>query len=615
MDSDPPRPGAALSALALPAGVAALWAAGEAFRALPGWAVVLPVLLVALPLWFAFDETAHLRRRSLLAAVTPEDGRLRRWLWPGRLRSGLAAAGAVAGALVLLSLLPRLAPAHWALLAADAVLLAVLAPWTARRLAGEVVAAHRGAVARGWPLVWANTAILALGTLLLDYFVVGAPDTRGMEWGAVAAGAFEDARAGAASAPAGVATGAAAAVEALAWHLAQEGIPSLPGGGVRILLWLGFLLALGGGAWLVTKALLGVAAALERRGPAGRGSGAAAFAAVAGAAAAGALGVSLATGPETGRAAGERVAALARSADPCAGARDAFADALEADIEGAAAHAGRVSGTVLDRRVDAAYARAAHGVDAYLDWHYSLSGSYARVLALLAGDLAGESARRFERMVVAGTGLDRALDAAWAQTEAGIGAIMARAGTQLTSRAGAAVRGSPCLGARIARAGPALPERLVEPALPPGLAGAAALSAARITLPLGRMAGVGVLARAATRSGAWTAGRAATRAGSRLAPVLGSGAAGAGLCAPLGPAALLCGVGGLVIAGVALDKAVVETDEALTRDDLRAELLEGLARARARTKAALAARLEAAVAAQAARLKHGAGRFVPARDG
>jgi len=52
---------------------------------------------------------------------------------------------------------------------------------------------------------------------------------------------------------------------------------------------------------------------------------------------------------------------------------------------------------------------------------------------------------------------------------------------------------------------------------------------------------------------------------------------GTTLCAPAGPAAILCGVAAGLATWLAVDKALIELDESLNREEMRADILEVLA--------------------------------------
>ena len=62
-------------------------------------------------------------------------------------------------------------------MAADSVFLALVYIPVTRGLAGTISTQHLGAVARRWPLFLLNGLVLTAAFMLLDFAVVGAPDT------------------------------------------------------------------------------------------------------------------------------------------------------------------------------------------------------------------------------------------------------------------------------------------------------------------------------------------------------------------------------------------------------------------------------------------------------
>jgi hypothetical protein len=106
--------------------------------------------------------------------------------------------------------------------------------------------------------------------------------------------------------------------------------------------------------------------------------------------------------------------------------------------------------------------------------------------------------------------------------------------------------------------------------------------------------------------------KAANKKGSSsLASALGATA----ICAPSSPWAALCGIGAGAATWLAVDKVMVEIDEARFRDEMRADLLAALAEQRERLAIALLGRQASAVEAGLAALAERLGRrYVPARE-
>jgi hypothetical protein len=260
-----------LMPLALAAGL--LYVASLAVTRLPCWALFALLVPLAWLLWAYWAGNALFARRLWLTGVTRTESGLRRWLVRGWLVQALATVPALLFAAVLLALAALLGPEHWLLLALDVLLLSLAIGPLQRWLGTQVQADKVGTVARRWPLLLLNLALLGVTFLLLDFAVLGGPDSRGQAWHVVAEAAFREASAAAACTAAGWGLGALAAVDALAWHASLLVIPSLPEPVLRLAAWGLVLLQAGVFAWLFTSLLLGALALVEQRRAATVGDG------------------------------------------------------------------------------------------------------------------------------------------------------------------------------------------------------------------------------------------------------------------------------------------------------------------------------------------------------
>ena len=108
--------------------------------------------------------------------------------------------------------------------------------------------------------------LLVAAFVVLEFYFIERPDTRGLSWSVVVEGAFENARNGAVCPAAGLLLGAVGAVDQLSWHVAMGLLPKLPSMPARALAWVVFLAWTGFGAFLFTRCMLGVIALLDRFG-------------------------------------------------------------------------------------------------------------------------------------------------------------------------------------------------------------------------------------------------------------------------------------------------------------------------------------------------------------
>lgn len=597
------------------AGTAALYALSLAVLAAPCWALFFVVAATAWPIWCYRHEHASFERRAILTGLTHQASRIRRWFWTGRLSGVLQTFAAAFWATLLLALASLLEPWQWTVLALDAVVLASLVRPVTAWLAREVRAGQCGLAARRWPLAWINVAILGIAFFVVDFHLIGAPDTRGLAWNEVAAAAFAAPSGEAACSAAGALVGGLAALDALAWHGAEILIPSLPNQRLKWAAWALFLLQAGVIAFTFTRLQLGLLAWLERRAPqpGAPAESSRPFLVAMGLLWMAAAGMALAIRDFDVSSLAARGRQAVAWADPCRTDPHAVA-VLERNLDvrlqtlrrqeqnGAAERA--------DAAIDALFAQAEAGVDDYLDWYFTVVGEYQRLGALLGGRFAESMRAELERHVFGeafASRLEQASRDIAAQSRAQISAAAMELGADVRS----AVDARPCLVGEIDLPAIGAIERDALRASAAALGGVGVATATRLLL---RRAAAAATAKAASKrvfqGAASLAGRAATR---RTGSTLVASAGGAAVCGPLAP---LCALAAGAAAWIALDKALIEIDELRFREELRAEILESLNEQKAAMASELRRLHEAAIDQAVSALHQSVKRvFVPARDG
>ena len=594
------------------AGALSLYGVVRLVPLLPCWAIFALPALVAAPIWRQLVEGSVLERRAVLAGVMREESRVRAVLWKGHVAAVGLALFAFVLAVALLAGASTFTPWHWAVIAADVVLLASAARFVEKRLARDVRAEHVGVVARRWPLRWGNVAMLVLGFMAVDFWI-GAPDTRGMAWHTLAEQTFRAAFEAAACPAAGLAVGAAATADALSWHAAQVLIPGLPRSDLKLAAWGIVLLQAGVFAYAVTYVLEGMAAIAARRsegaGSLSRGAPATLFVATLAVLAIlfGLVATALKSyDPAVLADAAGRAAARV---NPCHTDAQAVRE-LETRLESRVLQFRAAARTEADARVDAAvaslFAEAERGVDRYLEWHFSVPGQYQRLFAWVGGKLEATIRDELEKSVFGGSGAfgERAGTVA---AELGMETRnrMQAAAAQLSTQARTEVQATACR-----------------------LEGVNVQALARIDhdkwrtiVSVSTGAAVGVAVGAATAIAANAALRGAQAAshvlGKSAAGRVGSAAAGgAAACAVGGPAAVVCGLLAGLVTWAITDQVFALVDRALHRDQMRAELLHALEEQRAATARALKEHQYAAIDQMTQDISTGVkGMFIPARQG
>ena len=565
-----------LRTLAMLAAAGTLFVAELNMMPAPCWVLFALIALTAWPLWRYRIEYLLFRRRLVLSGAARRQSRIRMLLWQGGITRTVQVVVSLALAWMLLALAGQLSPLHWSVLVADALFLSLIAGPVTRKMQSDIKTPHLPIIARRWPLFLINGVVLSVALMFVDFFFVGAPDSRHLAWHQVADSAFGEVFDAAGCALWGVSAGLLAAAEALSWHFSQLIIPDLPDALSRIIAWCFFLLRALTLAWLFTALLLGVAALLERQG---------------GKASARSTGYTFSRSfiltilvlalpyfyasvkihdirpPEIA----EGVRRLAEAIDPCKVDAHRRADLLvrleKAVADERRATIDQVDGRI-DRGVDRLFSEVEAGVDPYLDWYFTVIGEYQRLGAVLIPGAANAAGEKLEQFLFEASGFDARLDLLEQRIEHLVAGRFARTTPHLRAELAAA----PCdigrtevsplveLDRDTLRASTATSGGLVA-----GIVSGKLLAKKTAAALAGKMA-----AKKSVHGGAALASKALAKKGTSSALSAGFGAT---LCAPAGPVAILCGVAAGLVTWAAVDKTLIEIDEALSREEMRAEIL------------------------------------------
>jgi len=599
----------------------ALFLFARAFLKAPCWSLFLPVTVIAWPIWHDQKEYALFRRRTVLAGVMLEDSWIRRWFWSGHVSGAWQAVKALVWATVLLAFGALLSPERWAVLAVDALILALIIGPVSRRLAGQVRGEQVGLVARRWPLVWLSFAVLTVGFVMLDFFLIGAPDTRGMAWNVVAEKAFSDVNATASCRLAGWLVGGLATADRLIWHSIEVLIPSLPDKELKLAAWAIVLLQVGFLSVAFTRFQLGVVAVVEHRtrrlaAPGGEGPGNSSRTFVVAilvlAAASSYVAFKLRDFDPAALATGARkVIAWANPCRPDTQALAALKTSFAAEVDRVRTAAKQRASEQIDGALDPLFADVEQGIDRYLDWYFSVPGEYERLVAWAAGTLAEQMKNELEQRLFGGFGFADRLERANNKIVDGSVAQMSALATQLGVQIKSEVQTSPCRLETMNLSAFGDLDRDLHRAV---AAGGTGMAVAAATGALAKMTAAAVARKVASKEviqgGArLTARTAAKRGGSMLLPALGA----ATVCGPLAP---LCAVGAGIGTWLLADQAFIKIDELRFRAGMRAEILESLLRQKVELAKEMRAMHYAAVDEMALGIRNSVeGAFIPVRDG
>ena len=276
---------------------------------------------------------------------------------------------------------------------------------------------------------------------------------------------------------------------------------------------------------------------------------------------------------------------------------------LEKTFSAAANKAREVVLPNVNAVLDDVYRPVYAAIPAYADFHYSVYGEYSELGAAVLGQVGEQIEKRLF---------------------AGFEQRLQRAGVQIDEQFVAAYRDA--LDAQVRELIP--PEQARRPL--GDLTRVAiddALSRARITLPIGTIAAVGVGSGAlkaltlaiAKKIGAKIAAKAALKGAAKGTGVLAGAGAGALACSWSGPGAAACGAVGGAAAWLAADHVIIKLDEYFNRDEFEDELRLLISQDRAQRREQIQAALQQKAqqldeeVSKAFTLREHAGRAAPAR--
>ncbi len=609
--------------LTMPAAVGVLFLLAWGLVDSPCWGLFFLVALAAWPIWHYQQEYVLFQRRAVLERATREGSAIRGWLWAGRVTRSWQVLVALVWASLLLAFSVLLSIEHWLVLTADVLMLALVVGPVRRRLASQVQEQQLGVLVRRWPLFLLNLLFLTAGFLVIDFFLVGAPDTRGMTWHAVTEQTLNAFAAKANCPLSGFLVGFLAAVKQLTWHLSEVLIPNLLHSELKLAAWALILLQASVFAYAFTRYQLGVVGLLDARKLR--------MAAL--------IGESVFSksffltilvlaipylyavvklqkfDPGILQERGQEILDWPNPCKPDRAAVDALEQSLNSEVEIVRASLKRDTARQLDATVGALFDDVEHGVDEYLDWYFTIIGEYERLMALATGDIGQMMAEELQRHLFENTRFaDRLAAASQAIAEDSV-QQMAALSERLDQWANLGVQANPCgLGdLDLSMLGNSGRDGMRASAA----AGGATLVAVTSSKLLAKKTTAAFVTKLATKKSFVTAssllGKAAAKKGGSI---LISAAGAAALCSPGGPMAVLCGVGAGAVTWLLFDKVFLEIDEALFREEMRADMLAVLTDQKQEIAALLRIQHFGIIDQMSSELQGATKRvFLPARDG
>ncbi|MFU8784198.1 hypothetical protein [Aliidiomarina sp.] len=556
------------------------------------------VLLLSTLAYQYLDALRMLRRQAFLSHVYRPEGSIRRWFWDSLLLRIVYSVFAVVAALLALLFTTHMQMLDWWVLAAGILSFVAISRIIHHLLVQETQPQFHAIIVLRMS-AWMNVLVMALVLAVLQIIWLEVPDTRHLGFTEMLANSWQESSSISAKVPLfGWLLSVSALLHDATWHVLQQASRVEAGAGVKLSAWLLvlFINALKLGS--VQLIVLGIASIVLQARQNGwphtrkrifRRSYLLT------------LLVLFVVYIVISRVQWNQIAAQLQPKsdnessqqvvqDPCAGPtgelqRRREQEALQGELQARLA----VQQTAANRRMEQyiaetvahAYRHAESGVDAFLDWNFSIRGQYQQ-LGYLAASTAGsgmsEGSVRFSEYLGAQMNsyisepLAPALTAAHADIQQVFMAEIQSSGLAYNRLLNQLVAQSNCISA---------PEFSFRPSnyIDKSLVGLGVAGGA-IALRFATAAGT----RAATRAGVRRAIAALFTRGAARAGAVGSGSAGA-FC---GPAFWLCTPA--IIAGTwfSIDYGLNKTDELLNREQMRAEMLASLAEDQQQAAAELA---------------------------
>lgn len=519
------------------------------------------VSFTAWPIWLYQREVALFDRRVMLERVVTSQSWIRRWFWAGSFIQILIVFKSVIWASLLLAQVNLFRGAHWFVIAIDLLIFSLLINPISRQVSGHIQSDQQGVVMRRWPLLILNLIFLTVGFLIVDFFL-GAPDMRGLGWREVAKQSFGNYVYPSNNTLGGAITGLLATIDAFAWYLAEIFIPHIHTVVAKVLAWLLFLVMSGFSAFLFTRYLLGVASIVEQNSNDDSTIRSESLFSLSFVYTILFLAIPYMWLATSNLNYNEISRDFSDLINPCR-TNPNLVNNLKFDLSAKLNSKHKKILVEADRKVDVMLDQilpdVEKGVDAYLDWYFSVHGEYERLGTAVGIDFGN----KLTEHLLEKSGFNEKLRIGSKSIDDMISGETVTVGQQFGQAALAEIRTKPCefnLPATNIQAFTFERDKL-HFGVAAGTGAASAIVASKL---IAKNVGAKLSAKMAAKIAAKkVAGKAATT-------VLTGASAGA-LCGPL---AIPCGIVAGVVAWFATDKAMVEIDEYRLRPQMRAELID-----------------------------------------
>lgn len=605
------------------------------------WVIGLFAVVLSYPIWLSLYEVALFSRRAMLAGATLESSSIRHLFWGGRFTSVILVFVSLSFSILFLAIGANLRAEHWAVLIIDAFVLAKLYRWFQARVKDQVKPEMLGVFVRGWPLYLTNLGFLAISFFIATFLIFGAPDLRYNSLEAVAKQAFEQGTAGIACTGFSWLAGGLNVVDQVSWAIAQRFIPALPSWDIRLLAWLIFLLKAGFLGLFYTQIQLGVITLVESRSVraesvTGSGKISKAFILTILVLASFFLYATLKMRDidlEDLEPAieGKGQAQLQKPLlAPCVKQQAKAASRIEKMERGLSETQQKLireSERRIDHELDLLFMAAESRVDSYLDWYFTVTGEYQRLASAVTGDFPSLMKEQLNELIFKPVNFEYRLNKIEKTLSEENLNQLASVSQAVYDELKKELKSNPCASSMFDPQYLGHLERdqwRTMIAASAGVIGGALgskMGSSAAAVLAGEKAVAAITSKIAAKKGFQAAATVALKAaakntGGALAAALGGAAAGTAVCSPGGPLAAVCGVVAGVATWLAVDKIAVEIDEAVSRDEMRNDIISVLREERIALQEQLVERQRALIIALGDSIRETTDKaFIPARDG
>ena len=226
--------------------------------------VLILSFIVAIPIWLYKVESALFDRRAILTAAANEAGVVKGLLWSGNIKSAFIFVVSYFFAMLIISFGGLFQTEHWFVIYADVFVIVGVLHYSKNFFNKESKSQYAGLFSRRF-LHGVNVVLITLCITYLDFSTIGAPDYRLMEWHEVFQQEFNLYFEASTNNLVGAIVGMKAGADGLGWFLMQNFSIQISEYTLKAIAWLLFLIPSAISATFILFILLGALSLAEHK--------------------------------------------------------------------------------------------------------------------------------------------------------------------------------------------------------------------------------------------------------------------------------------------------------------------------------------------------------------